>query len=167
MTSSFRIRRALENDVGHIEKLVRGLAAYEKETDSVNCTADTYLRDGFGILPLYFCVLLEEVIDDVATARGFGLCYFGYSTWEGRFLYLEDLFIENECRGLGAGKKIMVALAEIATVLDCSRMVWQALDWNKPGLNFYNSIGATVMKGFLTLRLDREKMATFLKTRSE
>jgi GNAT superfamily N-acetyltransferase len=69
------------------------------------------------------------------------------------FLFLDDLFIEEQYRGDGAGTLMMRALAEITLSVNCFRMVWQALDWNTPALTFYqNKIGAQVVDGLLTTR---------------
>jgi len=164
-SSDLKLRRATENDVEAIMRLVNNLAIYEKEPESVHVNTDVYLQDGFGENPVFYCILLEIKLEDQSYVCGMGLFYFGYSTTDGRFLYLEDLFIEEKYRGLGAGKQIMYTLADLAKSLSCSRFVWQALDWNKPARIFYESIGAKTLHTVLTLRFEEDSIAKFLGTR--
>ena len=78
------------------------------------------------------------------------------------FFYLEDLFIEETYRGNGAGTFVMTTLGEIALSLNCNKMVWQALDWNTPALEFYqNKIGAHVVDGLLTTRFAGSSLYEF------
>lgn len=124
----FRVRLATAQDVNHIGRLVQGLADFEKEPEAVHVTVDQYRQDGFEGQPLFYCLLLDHVNEDTSTYTcGMALCYMGYRLRDGVFLYLEDLFIEKEYRGEGAGTFIMSTLASIGYSLDCSRLVWQAL----------------------------------------
>ncbi len=159
---SLQLRRAVESDAKSILKLVHGLAVYEKALHEVHVNEEIYKLDGGGDNPMYHCILLEgEVLEGNVKSKtvvGMGFFYFGRFINGGRFLYLEDLFIEKEYRGNGFGKAIMYALAEIAQDLNCQNFVWQALDWNTPALNFYRSIGAAVCDGLITLRFDKERI---------
>jgi GNAT superfamily N-acetyltransferase len=76
-------------------------------------------------------------------------------------LYLEDLFVEEQYRKRRAGKSTMLALASIAQTLGCGSFVWQALDWNKPSLEFYERIGARVQENLLTSRFAGRDLARF------
>jgi ribosomal protein S18 acetylase RimI-like enzyme len=170
-TYSFQLRRAVfdqyhDNDAKAILKLVSGLALYEKALDEVDVNESIYEIDGNGNgnNPMFHCILLEKVYDDddFPIVIGMGFFYFSYSLqYNGRFLWLEDLFIEEKYRGNGFGKAIMYVLAGISKEIGCERFVWQALDWNTPALNFYDSIGANVCEGFMTLRLDKEQIKSF------
>jgi GNAT superfamily N-acetyltransferase len=85
---------------------------------------------------------------------GFAFYFYNYSTWQGRpGLYLEDLFVQPSHRGKGIGKALLVHLARIAVRENCGRFVWQVLDWNTPSIEFYESLGATMMKEWLTMRV--------------
>lgn len=88
---------------------------------------------------------------------GFALYYFNFSTFVGRSgLYLEDVFIKEEYRYKGYGKAILKRLADIAVDLKCGRMEWVCLNWNRPSIDFYTSIGAKPMSDWTTYRLDEE-----------
>lgn len=181
----FQLRYACKDDAKSMLNLVQGLALYEKELHEVDVDEFTYQIDGSGENPLYHCILLEKIDttnnnNDGNTSNetnenvvGMGCFYFGYKTRKNgkdgkdsnvsyeRFLFLEDLFIQKAYRGNGFGKAIMYTLAQLSINLNCNRFVWQALDWNEPALKFYNSIGAVVCEGLMTLRLDKKRIETF------
>mmetsp|Transcript_12786 Transcript_12786/g.19341 ORF Transcript_12786/g.19341 Transcript_12786/m.19341 type:complete len:428 (+) Transcript_12786:212-1495(+) len=168
LQKSFRLRRIESNgkDTSSLLGLVCELAEYEKALDSVNASKDMYIRDGFGQRPYFHCFLLENADDNGSFSPcGYALWYIGYSTWEGRFLYLEDLYIKERFRGCGAGKNIMYTLADVASSFDCGRFVWQVLDWNTPARKFYKGIGAVELPDWITIRMDRSSIASFLHTR--
>jgi GNAT superfamily N-acetyltransferase len=175
--STFRLRLATERDLDAMYRLVHGLAVYEKEPDAVHVTQDHYRCDGFATQqPLFFCVLLDSRRQDgnddhgndtcSSYTCGMAFCYIARKKTGGLFLYLEDLFIEGDYRGGGAGMMVMKALAAVSLSLGCSKMVWQALDWNTPALNFYNKLGAKVVEGLITARFAGEALPSFASTDS-
>lgn len=158
--SKFQMRLARRNnkeDAHTIARLVQGLAIYEKEPDAVKCTWSNYLLDGGGEEPIFYCLLLDhhdfnEKGKDKPYTCGMAFIYFGYNLNQGRFLYLEDLFLEEPYRKQGGGSLTLQILAEISLRLECSQFYWTALDWNTPALNLYTKIGARVQPG---LRISR------------
>src|ERR1700747_2411799 len=123
------IRPATPSDTPQILAFIRALAAYEREPDAVTATEAGLLRDGFGPNPFYFCLIAES--DGVPA--GFAFYFFNYSTWLGRpGLYLEDLFVLPEFRGLGIGKALLKRVAAIAVEKDCRRFPGEVLRWNIP-----------------------------------
>jgi GNAT superfamily N-acetyltransferase len=163
-TANFRLRLAGSDDLEAICRLVNGLAVFEKDPDAVNVSIDHYRSDGLNPdKPLFYCLLLDyySCEDDKWYACGMAFCYLGCTHDAGPFLYLEDLFLEEAYRGKGAGTFIMRTLAAMALSLDCSRLVWQALDWNTPAIDFYSKIGARVVKGLLTFRFSGQNLKDF------
>jgi GNAT superfamily N-acetyltransferase len=149
------LRAATPEDVPTILALVRDLAAYEREPEAVVATEADFVRHGFGERP-FFKVLLAEADGAVA---GFALYFFGFSTWTGApVLYLEDLFVRAEQRKRGIGLSLMQALAREAKANGCRRFVWQVLDWNDPAIRFYESLGAIVLRKWLTVRMEGEAL---------
>lgn len=157
-----RIREAAAADVAVILRLIHGLAEYERaEPGAVTVTEADLLRDGFGDHPRFHVVLAEWE----GNAVGFAFYFFNYSTWQGRCgLYLEDLFVVPEFRGWGIGKALLVHLARIAVTRDCGRYQWQVLDWNQPAIEFYESMGARVLREWLTVRVNGEDLARLAAT---
>ena len=115
------IRPATPADVPLILHFIRALAAYEREPDAVTATEEGLLRDGFGPNPFYACLIAEHD----SQPAGFALYFFNYSTWLGRpGLYLEDIFVPVELRGLGIGKALLQRVAAIAVEKNCPRLQW-------------------------------------------
>ncbi|MEK1837197.1 N-acetyltransferase family protein [Pseudomonas sp. NPDC089918] len=93
---------------------------------------------------------------------GFAVFFFSYSTWLGsNCLYLEDLYITPEQRGGGAGKTLLRHLAKIACANDCGRFEWSVLDWNKPAIEFYKSLGAQPQEEWVRYRMDGAVLRDF------
>jgi GNAT superfamily N-acetyltransferase len=144
------IREATAADVPLILEFIRALAAYEREPEAVTATVADLLRDGFGPNPFYFCLIAEH--DSVPA--GFAFYFYNYSTWMGRpGLYLEDLFVHPEFRGLGIGKTLLRQVAAIAVEKGCPRLQWQVLDWNTPAIEFYTAMGAEFMDTWRNVRV--------------
>jgi GNAT superfamily N-acetyltransferase len=158
MSPSLTIRPSTTADVSEILTLIRELALYEREPDAVVATEADLLRDGFGPTPAFHVLLAEW---DGRTI-GFALYFFTFSTWRGRqCLHLEDLFVRPELRGRGAGVALMRALAREAVAKGCPRFVWQVLDWNEPSIAFYEKLGASIQRQWLTVRLEGDELSSF------
>ncbi len=152
---SLKIREAKKEDIKLILYFIKELAIYEKEPDAAVAIYDGLLKDGFGEKPL-FNVLIAEWNNQPA---GFAFYFFNYSTWLGRpGLYLEDLFVLTEYRKNGIGKSLLIELSKIAVKNNCGRFQWQVLDWNKPAIDFYESLGAIHQKEWFTYRLSGESL---------
>jgi GNAT superfamily N-acetyltransferase len=149
------IRPATAADVGQILAFIRALAAYEREPDAVTATEADLLRDGFGPNPFYHCLIAQHD----GKPAGFAFYFFNYSTWMGRpGLYLEDLFVQPEFRGLGIGKALLERVAAIAVENNCPRLQWEVLDWNTPAIDFYRASGAEFMKEWLNVRVSGDAL---------
>jgi GNAT superfamily N-acetyltransferase len=149
------IRPATRNDVGEILKFIRALALYEREPNAVVATEKDLLRDGFGEIPYYHCLIAENE----GTPAGFAFYFFDYSTWLGRpGLYLEDLFVHPEFRGLGIGKALLQEVAAIAIQRGCPRLKWEVLDWNTPAIDFYRAMGAEFLDEWRNVRVSGDAL---------
>ena len=149
------IRAATPADVPLILDLIRALALYERAPEAVIATEADLLRDGFGPNPFYFCLIAERD----GKAAGFAFYFFDYSTWLGRpGIYLEDLFVYPELRGLGIGKALLKRVAAIAVERGCARLKWSVLDWNTPAVNFYRAMGAEFMDEWTNVRITDEAL---------
>lgn len=153
--SDITIRPAHADDLDTIYGFIVALAEYERLAHEVKADRDTLGRYLFGPRPM-----AEVLIADHAGAPiGFALFFHNFSTFEGRpGLYLEDLFVVPEARGLGAGKALLARLAALAIERDCARLEWWVLDWNEPSIAFYRSIGARPMDEWTVQRVDGDAL---------
>lgn len=147
--SSIRIRRAAPVDVPLILDFIRHLAEYEREPHAVTMTEDQLLRDGFGRQRYFECLIAEA--DGIPA--GFALFFPVYSTWKGRSLHLEDLFVLPEFRKHGIGKALLRRVAVLAVERGCARLQWDVLEWNKLALDFYRSLGAVTLDEWRIMRV--------------
>ena len=125
---------------------------YEREPHSARITETQLLRDGFGPERYYECLIAER---DRRRQRpaGFALFFPIYSTWHGRSLHLEDLFVRSRFRGLGIGKALLTRVAAIAVERGCSRLQWDVLNWNQPAIDFYCRLDATMLDDWRRMRI--------------
>lgn len=147
--STLAIRFAEEKDTALILDFIRGLAEYEKMLDEVVAT-EALLREWLFEKKSAEVIIAEEE----GTPVGFALFFHNFSTFLGRAgLYLEDLFVLPAYRGRGYGKALLRRLAQIALERGYGRMEWWCLDWNRPSIDFYLSLGAEAMTDWTTYRL--------------
>jgi GNAT superfamily N-acetyltransferase len=146
-----RIVFAQESDAGEILNFIRELAKYEKLVNEMVATEDAIRKTLFGERPFAEVIFLEE---GDGKRAGFALFFHNYSTFLGKpGIYLEDLFVLPEFRGRGYGKKLLAHLAKIAVDRNCGRLDWSVLDWNTSAIEFYNSLGAKLLKEWVPQRM--------------
>lgn len=154
MNNELTFRNAERKDIPLILKFIKELADYEKMLDEViadEATLETWIFDKQK----------AEVIFAVEgeTEVGFALFFHNFSTFLGRSgIYLEDLFVKPEHRGKGYGKAILKKLASIAVERGCGRLEWWCLDWNKPSIDFYLSLGAEPMSDWTVYRISGDTL---------
>jgi GNAT superfamily N-acetyltransferase len=154
--NKFEIRSASVEDVPIILELIRDLATYERAPDEVTATEEQLVDVLFGKRPAAEVLLAFEGKSPV----GFAVFFHNFSTWLGRpGLYLEDLFVKPEKRGKGYGRALLIELAKISRDRGCGRMEWAVLDWNKPAIKFYHSLGAKPMDEWTVFRLTHDGIA--------
>lgn len=157
MNKNFEIRFANESDVEIILDFILKLAEYEKMLDDVVATPELLKEWIFEKKKAEVIFALED-----GKEVGFALFFHNFSTFLGRAgIYLEDLFVLPEHRGKGYGKGLLKALAKIACERGCGRLEWSCLDWNKPSIDFYLSLGATPMDEWTVYRITGEKLKEF------
>ena len=151
MAKNFYIRGATKEDIPTIISLIRELAVYEKLEHELVATPELFEKSLFSENPS-----AEVVIGEIeGKAVGYALFFHNFSTFLGKKgLYLEDLFVKPDYRGLGFGKELLLHLVKIAKDRGCGRMEWSVLDWNQPAIEFYKSLGAVPMEEWTVFRLD-------------
>lgn len=150
MSQSCQIRFATETDIPLIVDFIKRLAEYEKLAHEVQVTEEILQANLFGDKRHAEVLLAYE--GDVAV--GFALFFHNFSTFLGKpGIYLEDLYVNPEHRGKGYGKQLLSTLAKLALDRGCGRFEWWVLDWNKPSIDFYQSLGAEPMDEWTTFRV--------------
>ena len=158
------LRPAAAADIPHILAFIRELAEYEKLAHEAVADEATLATQLFGEHPAAEVVIAE--VD--GQPAGFALFFHNFSTFLGqRGLYLEDLFVRPQYRGLGLGKRLMVHLARLALERDCGRFEWSVLDWNEPAIRFYRSLGATGLDEWTVQRVSGEALQRLAGTSNE
>lgn len=158
MPSAATIRPATVSDVPGVLGLIRDLARYEKEPDAVRTTEDMLRGALFGEHPAVFAHVAERD----GRLVGLALWFLTFSTWEGvHGIWLEDLYVRPEERGLGTGKALLGALAGLCAERGYARLEWCVLNWNAPSIGFYESVGAHPQDDWTTYRLTGTALARF------
>jgi len=132
------IRQATIDDAALLCAMVRELAEFENCVDRVAIVENDLARDGFGKRPLFRALIAEWE----GRPAGYVVVFGYYSTWGGRGLFLEDLFVRESYRGRGIGKALLAEVARIAVDEQCYGIHWEVLDWNEKAIEFYKTLGA-------------------------
>ncbi len=150
------LRFATADDVPVILELIKELADYEKLSHEIVATEEMLRKSLFGERPV-----AEVIIADYLTKPvGFSLFFHNFSTFLGRpGIYIEDIYIKPEHRGMGIGKTILSYLATLAAERDCGRLEWCVLDWNINALNFYNDLGVQAMDEWTVFRISGDTLS--------
>ena len=157
---AIEIRNANLDDCALILHFVRELAEYEKALDQVVASQGDLEAALFGPNPKAFGLICT--VD--GEAAGFAIYFFNFSTWLGKFgLFLEDLYVSPDYRGSGTGKALLKHLAQLAVDNDCGRFEWNVLDWNKPAIDFYESLEAEPQNEWIGYRLTGDALNRFAK----
>jgi ribosomal protein S18 acetylase RimI-like enzyme len=157
------IRPATVNDVTLLRTMIRELAEFEHELDAVTITEEDLARDGFGRNPKYraFILMWEGKV------AGYGLVFDCYSTWMGRQLFLEDLFVRDDFRGRGIGKSVFAHFARLAKDEGYRAMRWEVLEWNQPAIDLYRSLGGEFLDDWKLVMLRGEALDRLAEQGSE
>ncbi len=143
------------DQIALVLSFIRKLAIYEKLTHEVVVTEELLREFLFGERPaaeVAFAYLNGEAV-------GFAVFFTSFSTFVGRpGLYLEDLYVDPEARGLGIGKTLLRYLAKLAVKRNYGRVEWSVLDWNKPSIDFYLSLGAEALDEWTVYRLQGKSL---------
>jgi GNAT superfamily N-acetyltransferase len=147
-------------DIDIILQFIRALADYEKLSHAVRADRDVLAGHLFGPRPIAEVLIAEHE----GAPIGFALFFHNFSTFEGRpGIYLEDLYVNSEARGLGAGKALLARLAALAVERGCARLEWSVLDWNAPSIAFYKALGAAPMDEWTVMRVDGDALGALAK----
>jgi len=155
MPNDFEIKPATAGDAPVILSFIKKLAVYEKLADEVTATEDILRETLFGERRYAEVIIGYHRSEPV----GFALFFHNYSTFLGKpGIYLEDLYVDEQHRGKGFGKALLVYLARLTKERNCGRLEWAVLDWNEPSINFYKALGARPMHDWTVFRVTGESL---------
>ena len=158
---TFEIRTARKGDEALIVTLLGELAEYEKLLDRFRITPEIVLRDYLSEHPLLFCDLTFEG----ERPAGIATWFWSYGSFAAtRKIFLADLFVRPEFRGKHYGRALLANLARRALAHGGSGVDWEVLDWNKPSIEFYDSLGAVPNKGWIGYGISGEALTRLAKS---
>ncbi len=131
------IRKAVEADYPQIIELFKEFAAFEKYPEKMVNSIERMTDES----EYFHCYVAE---DNEGKIAGYVTCFFCYYTWTGKCLYMDDLYVKPEFRGNGLGKRLINAVVEYAKNTQCHKLRWQVSGWNKPAIEFYTNLGASI-----------------------
>ncbi|XP_053703635.1 thialysine N-epsilon-acetyltransferase-like [Synchiropus splendidus] len=157
----YDIRPATRADVSNIYGMIKELACHEHKAEQVKTSLEDLERHGFCQNPVFHC-LVAEVPDErreEAKTAGYALYYYTYSTWSGPSLYLEDLYVKPDYRGMGIGKQLLANVAKVGRDNSCVHLQLTVSEGNASARAFYDANGGqdlTGKEGWHMIRFSRE-----------
>jgi len=155
------VRPARPGDARAIVAMIGELADYERLSAELHADAGRLEQHLFGH-HRFAEALVGELDERVA---GYALFFHSYSTFlTTPGIFLEDLFVRRADRGCGLGRALLAEVARLAVERGCARLEWAVLDWNRPAIDFYRSLGAVPVEGWTTYRVvggALERLASF------
>lgn len=152
--TSVIIRKADAADLEAVYELIKELAIFENAPNEPSNSLKKFVEEGTAKQPR-FHVLVAEKNNEIL---GIALYYYGYSTWKGAMLYLDDLVVKEKYRNNGIGKQLLDELIKIAKEERINQMRWHVLDWNENAINFYKKYPVTFDSTWVTVKIEKEHL---------
>jgi len=148
------IRKAEKKDMVFVLDLIRELAIFEKEEHQVKNTVEDLQRDAFGDHPLFNVVLAERD----GELAGMVFYYYGYSTWKGKMLYLDDIVVKEKFRRFGVGQMLFDFIRAEAKREGAHQIRFHVLNWNEPAIRFYKKNDVAFDDEWIQCKLEKEDL---------
>ena len=155
-TMNIHIRWATGDDCAAMHDLVKELAAYERAPSEVSTTPEIFRMDGFE--NELFKAFVAEIDCDII---GLALFHAAYSTWKGKYIYLDDLIVREAMRHQGVGKMLFEKLIEHCKDENVNQLRWHVLDWNEPAIKFYKKYSASLDPTWVTGKLSKQQIQSY------
>jgi GNAT superfamily N-acetyltransferase len=152
-----KIRKGVKSDLPAVLDLIKELADFERALNEVTVSLEDLEQDGFGNHPYYWFIVAEKEGEII----GLSFYFIRYSTWKGRFLFLEDFVVKESFRNKGVGALLFEETIRIAKELDVKGMTWQVLDWNKNAIRFYEKYNSNISTEWYNGKLTYEQLKQF------
>lgn len=151
------IRKGIFSDLPAVLGLIKELADFEKSLHEVTLSLEDLQQDGFGKHPLYWFLVAQHQSEII----GISFYFIRYSTWKGRFLFLEDFVVKEAYRNKGVGAMLFEETIRQAKILNVKGMIWQVLDWNQDAIRFYKKYKADISSEWYNGKLTHEQLKKF------
>lgn len=148
------IRAARPEDLPSIYSLVKELAAFEREPDEPTVTPEQFQLDFKELYDSFVAVSGRDIV-------GIALYFWGYSTWKGKMLYLDDLVVTPGRRHEGIGSALFNRVVALARSEGAGQLRWQVLDWNEPAISMYRKTGAKFLTDWWTCKLEKPELERY------
>ena len=145
------IRKGIKKDLPQVLSLIKELAKFENAEHEVTISLDDLKKDGFGKNP-YFQFIVAVVNDQII---GLSFYFIRYSTWKGKYLFLEDFIVTEKFRNQGVGSKLFEETIRICKSESMNGMFWQVLEWNKAAIKFYKKYNSNISSDWLNGKLTK------------
>ena len=152
--NNITIRKAETNDFESIYGLIKELAVFENEPNEPSNPIKNFIEEGTAKQPKFQVLVAEQNLEII----GIALYYYGYSTWKGSMLYLDDLVVKETHRRKGIGKLLLDELIGIAKEERLNQMRWHVLDWNESAIQFYKKYPVTFDNTWITVKIEKEHL---------
>ena len=152
-----KIRKGVKSDLPAVLDLIKELADFERALNEVTVSLEDLEHDGFGNHPYYWFIVAEKEGEII----GLSFYFIRYSTWKGRFLFLEDFVVKESFRNKGIGALLFEETIRVAKELDVKGMTWQVLDWNKNAIRFYEKYNSNISTEWYNGKLTYEQLKQF------
>ena len=151
------IRKGTFSDLPDVLGLIKELADFEKSLHEVTLSLEDLQQDGFGKHPYYWFLVAQDQSEII----GMSFYFIRYSTWKGRFLFLEDFVVKEAYRNKGVGAMLFEETIRQAQILNVKGMIWQVLDWNQDAIRFYKKYKADISSEWYNGKLTHEQIKKF------
>lgn len=135
--ANIRISKITESDFKGLEFLFREFATFENLAERMTNSVQQMIREKD-----FICGFTAK--DEDGNIVGYATCFFAYYTWVGKSLYMDDLYVREQYRGMGVGSALIKKVIDYAREHDCNKIRWQVSDWNAPAIDFYKHLGAVI-----------------------
>lgn len=155
---NLKIRPVIKKDMEDVLTLIKELATYEKEPNSVEVNSKDLVNHAFSASPLFVCFV--AVLNNKTV--GMSLGYSRYSTWKGPTMHLEDLIVTKKHRGIGIGQALFSNFIKYSHSKGVRRIEWAVLNWNTNAIKFYELNGAKVYEDWYIAQMDQNAINNFI-----
>ena len=131
------VREVEERDFPQLVALFQEFAKFEKVPERMINSVEKMLREK----DLFHCFVAENAANEIV---GYVTYFFGYYTWVGKSLYMDDLYVRPQYRGQGLGTRLIERVITLGKAAECYKLRWQVSAWNKPAIEFYRRLGAEI-----------------------